>query len=121
MRKRISQVCSYCCATPETEEDHVIARQFFPNDPRYRSALPKVPCCAACNRAKQRVEDGPAVFFQFGHSSMASRTVLDRRVRRTLGHNRRLMRSLRGGLHEAWVRAHTGILVPGLVIELRPR
>ena len=114
-------MCAYCGRLGADEEDHVVARQFFPPQERYRGNLPKVPCHAQCNRQKQRVEDGPAVLFQFGHGSVASRHVLTRRVPRTLAKNRRLHASLRQGLQEVLVRHPSGLVVPALGISLNPR
>jgi 5-methylcytosine-specific restriction endonuclease McrA len=59
-------LCAYCGLPGADESDHVIARQFFPPEHAYRGGLPQVPSCGTCNRKKQRVEDGPAVLFQFG-------------------------------------------------------
>jgi len=114
-------LCAYCGRLGADEEDHVVARQFFPAEERYRGNLPKVACCGCCNRKKQRVEDGPAVLFQFGHASEASRHVLTRRVPRTLNKNRRLHASLRQGLQDVLVRHPSGLVVPGLGIALSPR
>lgn len=86
--------CTYCDSSPPSEEDHVVARQFFPSEDKFRGGLPKVPACGECNRIKQRVEDTVAVYLQFGHASEASTKVLEGRVPRTLQKNRRLARSL---------------------------
>ena len=80
-----------------------------------------MPSCGTCNRRKQRAEDGPAVFFQFGHEGEVSRRVLMERVPRTLAKNRRLHTSLRQGLQEELVRLPSGIVVPGLGIKLDSR
>lgn len=117
----VAVLCAYCGQPGADEEDHVIGRQFFPPEVRYRGNLPKVPCCGPCNRRKQRIEDGPAVLFQFGHDSEASRRVLTRRVPKTLSKNRRLHASLRGGLEEVLVRCPSGLVVPSLAITLSPR
>jgi hypothetical protein len=112
--------CAYC-GHPATEPDHVIARQFFPPEQLYRGGLPQVPVCRKCNGAKQKVEDGPAVIFQFGHSSDASRQLLLSRVRRTLQKNRRLHRSLRRSLRRVVVKRRSGVLVPSLAFTLSSR
>jgi hypothetical protein len=110
--------CSYCNRSMATEEDHVIARQFFPPDESFRGGLPKVPVCGDFNRAKQRVEDTVGVYLQCGHASDASRQVLEGRVPRTLKKNLRLARSLRAGLWHGLVRRHSGLVVPGLGLRL---
>ncbi len=120
MRKQ-NLPCAYCGDLPATEADHVIARQFFPADQAYRGGLPQVPACRTCNGAKQKVEDGPAVIFQFGHSSEASRQLLLARVRRTLQKNRRLHGSLRRSLRKVLVKRPSGVLVPSLAFTLSPR
>ena len=122
MRSLSSDIlCAYCGLPGADEKDHVIARQFFPPDHAYRAGLPQVPSCGTCNRKKQRVEDGPAVLFQFGDGSEASGRVLTERVPRTLAKNRRLHRSLRQGLQDVLIRLPSGIIVPGLGIRLSPR
>jgi hypothetical protein len=110
--------CAYCGRPLGATDDHVIARQFFPDEFKYRDGLPKVPACPDCNTAKQRAEDGPAVLFQFGHSSDASRKVLLTDVRRRLAGNRRLHRSLRQGLKSVLVKQPGGLLVPSLGVNL---
>jgi hypothetical protein len=110
--------CAYCGCSPATEEDHVIARQFFPADRRYRDNLPKVPACRRCNGAKQKAEDGPGLIFQFGHFSEASQTIIHGRARRTLQKNKRLHRVLQKGLKNVLLRKPSGLLVPSLVINL---
>ena len=110
--------CSYCGERMATEEDHVIARQFFPSEQVFRGGLPKVPACGACNRAKQRVEDTVGVYLQFGHDSDASRQVLEDRVPRTLQKNLRLARALKAGLWRGLVRRPSGVIVQGLGFRL---
>jgi hypothetical protein len=122
MRRRSSEAfCAYCGRPGADEKDHVVAKQFFPAEERYRGNLPIVASCGSCNRRKQRIEDGPAVLFQFLHGSDASRHVLTTRVPRTLINNRRLHASLRRGLHEVLVRYPSGLVVPELGIRLSPR
>jgi len=113
--------CAYCGRSLATEEDHVIARQFFPAEQSYRGNLRKVPACRRCNRAKQKVEDGPAVIVQFGHFSEASQKILQDRAPRTLHKNQRLHRALRRGLREVLVRKPSGLMVPSLAIHLSPK
>lgn len=114
-------LCAYCGQPGADEWDHVIARQFFPPDQTYRGNLPKVPSCGTCNRRKQRVEDGPAVLFQFGDGGDASGHVLTKRVPRTLAKNARLYASLRQGLQDVLVRLPSGLVIPMLGIYLSPR
>jgi hypothetical protein len=96
----------------------VLARQLFPRFDRYRAELPKVPVCATCNRAKQRVEDTVGVILQFGHDSEASLHVLLDRIPRTLRKNLRLRRGLQQGLREILIRYSSGIVVPAMVLHV---
>lgn len=114
-------ICAYCSTREAVEEDHVVARQFFPNVLKYRDQLPKVPSCRICNQWKQQVEDGPAVLLQFGHASEASRRVLLERVRRTLRKNLRLGRALNRGLRWIWLRRHSGLVTREQAFELEDR
>jgi hypothetical protein len=116
-----TEICAYCATATATEEDHVVARQFFPDDPRWRANLPKVPCCAACNRDKQRVEDGPAVWFQFGDGSEGATKVVAGRVPRTLAKNRRLLREIHEKTQEVWVAGPSGIVARRLALRLGKR
>lgn len=110
--------CTYCGRASAPEEDHVIARQFFPPEHIFRGDLPKVPACGECNRRKQRIEDTVAVYLQFGHSSSASAGVLQNRIPRTLRKNLRLLRSLKMALRQILVRRESGVLVPALAFKL---
>ena len=112
--------CAYCTVERGSEEDHVIARQFFPKTGSFRANLPKVPCCARCNRAKQRVEDGVAVWFQLGDGSPGSAGVVEERLRRTLTRNQRLARTLRERTKRVWARTPGGILTRRLALVLPP-
>jgi len=114
----VDRICAYCINTGALEDDHVIARQFFPNEVIYRDNLPKVPTCRKCNREKQKYEDSAGVIFQFTHNSDASRKVLDDRVPRTLAKNARLLKALQAGMHRAWTRDKSGLLVQRLVIDI---
>ncbi len=120
-RKLHKETCGYCGVQPASEREHVIARQFFPPEKRFRGDLPRIPSCRNCNAAKQKAEDGPAVIFQFGHFSEASERVLQTRVRRTLAKNRRLLTTLQQGLHEVWARQNSGLVVPTLALTLSER
>ena len=60
-----NKICTYCGESGADEEDHVIARQLFPPEQKFRANLPKVPSCGKCNREKQQVEDIVGVLFQF--------------------------------------------------------
>lgn len=117
-KRKPSDICVYCGVNPATEDDHVLAKQFFPPEKRYRGQLVKVPACGPCNREKQRVEDSPGFFLQFSHASPASKAVLKERAPRTLKKNKRLARGLRQGAGWQWVRLESGLLVKGLVIQL---
>jgi hypothetical protein len=120
MNKRDTErMCAYCADNPAREEDHVIARQFLPNEFVYRDKLPTAPACSRCNRLKQKYEDSAGAILQFGHDSDASRKVLDQRVGKTLRKNARLFRALRDGMHREWLPDKTGsILQERLVIHI---
>ncbi len=121
MSEIVDRKCAYCAVADGHEDDHVLARQLFPPDHRFRDRLPQVPACGSCNRLKQRTEDTVGVLLQFGHSSEASRRVLEDRVPRTLKKNHRLWRSLRNGMQRLSVRRESGIVVDGLGIRLGTR
>ncbi len=97
------ELCVYCSTNIATTDDHIIARQFFPNNIEYRDNLPKVPSCGICNTEKQKVEDGPAVLLQFAHPSEGSKLVIQNRVPNTLEKNKRLYNSMKKGLTWKWL------------------
>jgi len=112
-------ICAYCTIRPGVEREHVIARQFFPPDERWRGNLPIVPSCRECNGDKQRVEDIVGVYMQFGDASEGAGRVLVERVPRTLAKNRPLTDSLRKGyLGKVLLRKESGVLIPAVAIEL---
>lgn len=118
MSKRKNRgACVYCGDSPAIEDEHVLAKQFFPPEERYRGQLIKVPACGACNRKKQRVEDSAGFFLQFSHYSPASQAVLEERAPRTLKKNKRLARALLRGASWQWVRLDSGLIVKRLVIQ----
>jgi hypothetical protein len=116
-----NRICAYCgssLSAKDSEDDHVIARQFFPSEEKYRGNLPQVPSCGKCNREKQKCEDSAGVILQFAHDSDASRKVLDDRVPKTLAKNARISRALQTGMHRAWVCDKSGLLLERLVIDI---
>ena len=115
------KICIYCNKDKATTEDHIIARQFFPNDFEYRNNLPKVPACSKCNTEKQKVEDGPAVLLQFAHASEGSKLVLHDRVPRTLDKNKRLHKSMKKGLSWDWLSQQSRRIDKLTFIELDKR
>jgi len=121
MKLDISKICAYCADVFGQEKDHVLGRQFLPNETKYRDGLPKVPACAKCNRLKQKYEDSAAVILQFGHDSEASRKVLDQRVTRTLRKNDRLARAMHDGARVVWVPHESGLVVRTLAIDINPQ
>ena len=116
--KEVVKTCAYCATINGDEVDHLLARQLFPPEARFRDGLPQVPACGACNRLKQRAEDTVGVLLQFGHPSEASQRVLESRVPRTLKKNHRLGRALRAGVERVTVRRDSGLVVDGLGIRL---
>lgn len=118
MNNKKNQICAYCGTQCICEKEHVIARQFFPNEQKYRSNLPQVPSCRKCNGEKQKVEDIAGVYFQFGHDSYASKNVLTNRVARTLQKNKKLATMMHSGLQKKWIQLSSGLIVPGLIIKL---
>jgi len=113
-----NKICSYCGTRKAPEEDHVVARQFFPKLQKYRNNLPKVPSCGICNRNKQKIEDIAGVYFQFGHSSEATNKVFNERVYKTLDKNQKLTQSLRTSLQKIWVKHPPGLTLLTPVLKL---
>jgi hypothetical protein len=113
--------CIYCGDNPAIEDEHVLAKQFFPAEERYRGQLIKVPACGICNREKQKVEDSAGFFLQLSHASPASEAVLEKRAKRTLRKNLRLARAFRQGFGWSWVTLDNGLVVKRLGIQLEQK
>ena len=113
--------CAYCGASVAITSDHIIARQFFPNQQAYRQNLPQVLCCVRCNTEKQKIEDGPAVLVQFAYPSEASKEVLQDRVPRTLKKNVRLYKSLQKGMTWDFIAEKSRLITKSTFIEMDKR
>ncbi len=112
-----SEICAYC-GESASEREHVIARQFFPPEQRYRGDLILVPACGTCNREKQFVEDVTGVLIPFtGHGDASKNLLLDR-IPRTLAKNKRLADSIKGSLKTKYYIDPNGKFQKKIVLEL---
>ncbi|GHF32380.1 hypothetical protein HNQ07_000413 [Deinococcus metalli] len=113
----LSRVCAYCGGTAE-EREHVVARQFFPPDQRFRGDPVIVPACNKCNRAKQRVEDAAGVLIPFTGGGEAALKVAENRIPRTLAKNNKLANRLKGAALDHFQIGQNGKLEKRLAISL---
>src|SRR5690348_1264544 len=97
MSKRFkNKRCVYCGAQSATA-DHVIAREFFPQNLRHN--LPKVPACNRCNSEKSDLEHYLVTVLPSGGEHPAALAALDRLSAR-LGKNKALARELAAGARD---------------------
>jgi hypothetical protein len=94
-KKHRGKPCVYCVVATATTADHVFARGFFPTD--LREHLPKVPACAACNRAKAELEHYLATVLPFGGRQAGSSAHMQGAVPPKLAKNAALHRTLNDG------------------------
>jgi hypothetical protein len=108
MSKRYKgQTCIYCLAPGcSSTGDHVIAREFFPEN--RRMALPVVPACEACNNEKSKLEHYATAVTPFGAQHANSVNVLASMVPPRLEKNLKLARSLRDGMQRSLVSGDGG-------------
>lgn len=115
-KKYVGKICAYCSVATATTADHVFAREFFPVD--QRTSLPKVPACAACNRAKSDLERYLTAVLPFaGRHDNSARQLTDE-VPRRLAKNPRLHQQLAAGRKRGWWRMKSGIIIPATVLPL---
>ena len=85
-----------CCATAQsTTGDHVIAREFFPEE--HRANLPKVPACRLCNQARATPEHYLTAVLPFGGRTASAPQQLTVDVPPRLARNFGLSRDLATG------------------------
>jgi len=90
-KKYIGKECAYC-GKPSVTGDHVVAREFFPEDAR--DGLPQVPACAACNGAKSSLEHHLATVLPIAGLDDAAAHGRAQKLVRRLDKNRALERTL---------------------------
>jgi hypothetical protein len=115
-KKYIGKTCVYCTKAAATTADHVFAREFFLAD--QRANLPKVPACAACNRAKSDLERYLTAVLPFAGRYGGALGQLTNEVPRRLAKNPRLHEQLAAGRQRGWWQKKSGIIVPATVLPL---
>jgi len=105
-KKYKGKSCVYCAERLSETADHVVAREFFPEN--LRNDLPKAPACKPCNQAKSTLEHTFTALLPFGSAHKASARVLRERVKGRLAKNPRLTRSLQSGLRPIIVPQESG-------------
>lgn len=97
------RTCVYCAVENcSNTEDHVLARQFFPE--ARRANLPKVPACTLCNGNKSKLEHYLATVLPFAGRHADAKLVLDSMVPRRLAKNQKLKFELSASMGQAWLK-----------------
>jgi hypothetical protein len=111
------KTCAYCAVPAASDTaDHVLARQFVPVE--YRSEIPKVPACTACNGKKAALEAYLSAVLPFGGRHAAAIDNLIANVPKRLEKNRKLHRALYTGQSRAWSREPSGLLLNAMTLPL---
>lgn len=114
-KKFKGKTCVFCQIKPSSPTgDHVFAREFFMI--ALRGNLPKVPCCARCNREKSDLEHYLTAVLPFGgrHSNAAGN--LQTLVPKRLAKNLKLKRQLEQGRTNGWQMTRGGVLEPTMTL-----
>lgn len=110
------KTCVYCAGLGcSSTGDHVLAREFFPED--RRDGLPKVPACEPCNQAKSKLEHYLTTVLPFAGRHPDAHRVLTTMVPRRLAKNRKLHSQLATSQGRAWVK-RGGMLQPSATLLL---
>ncbi len=117
-KKYKGKICAYCAKNESTSADHIIAREFFPN--QKRDNLPKVPACTRCNNKKSEIEHYLTTVLPFGAQHCDAHRNLSEDVPRRLARNKKLNDEL-GGLQHRWLKqTDSEVLVPSTTLSFRP-
>jgi len=118
-KKYKDKVCVYCTVRNSTCPDHVIGRQFFPNE--VRANLPKVPCCHVCNTKKSSLETYAMALFPFGSAHPTAKNRLFSKVPLRLEKNINLRRELRAKMEPIWLKSRSGLVSRTITLPVRPK
>lgn len=87
------KTCVYCGVPGiSSTGDHVIAREFFPENER--SSIPKVPACLDCNNAKSKLEQYLSTVLPLGSGHPIAESMMADKFIRRMEKNRRLQREV---------------------------
>jgi hypothetical protein len=116
-KKYKGKTCAYCATSGASEtSDHVLAREFVPV--RYRSQIPQVPACEACNKEKADLEHYLSAVLLFGGRHADAHTNLTTDGPKRLAKNRKLHRELAGGVTRIWSKEPSGLLVRSMAVPI---
>jgi hypothetical protein len=111
--------CVYCIDGVAEDGDHVISRQFFPQE--NRANLPKVPACKACNNDKSKLEHYLTTVLPFGGQHDDAGEILTKLVPRRLARNNKLHSAIIEGLSHHIVSTNGGPWMPSMAIPFDGR
>ena len=117
MSKRYKgKTCAYCGQSGASQTaDHVLARAFVAES--FRSKIPIVPACLACNGAKADLEHYAASIIPFGGRHAGASATLANDLPKRLAKNQRLHNELKLGQSRVWSE-ESGLIVPCLAIPI---
>lgn len=115
-KKYKGKICVYCASRESTSPDHVIAREFFPEN--QRANLPKVPSCAICNGNKSSLEHYATALFPFGSLHESAKNMLKDTAPKRLAKNLKLKRELQGKMDRIWLKSSSGLILPTMTLPI---
>ena len=117
-RKYIGKTCIYCGIEKSAAGDHVIAREFFPEDLRH--GIPKVPACVKCNTRKSTLEQYLMTVLPFASNHPVAQRVVERKASARLAGNKKLHKELAEKSETIWVQSESGLILPTKSLPFKP-
>lgn len=116
-KKYKGKICVYCASRESTSPDHVIAREFFPEN--RRTNLPKVPSCDVCNGKKSTLEHYATTLFPFGSLHQSAKEMLKDTAPKRLAKNLKLKRELQSKMDRIWLKSASGLILQTMTFPIK--
>lgn len=105
-KKYKGKTCAYCAVAESETGDHVVCRNFFPEN--MRRGLPKAPACERCNGGKSKLEHYLTTLLPFCSTHPSGLKGQAELVRRRIQKNEPLRRKLADGMGRIEVQGPNG-------------
>lgn len=115
-KKYKGKTCVYCAERESTCSDHVIAKEFFPEDKR--ANLPKVPSCAICNNTKSKLEHYATTVLLFGSRHVDAIDMLKKVAPKRLNKNLKLKREIQNKMERTWIKSKENLILPTRMVPI---
>jgi hypothetical protein len=115
-KKYKGEICVYCATRESTSPDHVIAREFFPEN--LRANLPIAPACDDCNGRKSTLEHYATTLLPFGSLHQSAKDMLKATAPKRLSKNLKLKRELQKKTGHIWLKSNNGLILPSMTLPI---